>query len=196
MPRLLIADGAELWRHIEDSALRRDEVSITFARDRSEILNRIRMEQFDAVLVPETLDCGRALEDNLRKTPVLRWLPEKSDFSSRLGLPARAVRRRHACWWVESRTPHRFRVRTRDASPAGLFLSDAPALPVGTKVEAVLRRERHGESADALLEVVRTDSPPAGSYRLDGLAARLKPKTAADAARGARWLAEAPPEHP
>jgi len=81
------------------------------------------------------------------------------------------------------------RVRTKDASPEGLFLIGAPDLPRGTILEARLLRAGARHPVRVSLEIVRRVDAPAGSDRISGLGVRVVGAAQGDLERLRRWLA-------
>jgi hypothetical protein len=199
VPRFLVADCSEFWRRFEGSPLRREAVELALARGCEDVARRMRSEGFDAVLVgedsPEAAAALRELEGAPgvgKRAPRLVILSARADAAEvarDLGLACRRRPRSRRPLRVEVSDPQPFRARTRDASPAGLFLVGAPELDPGTRLQASLRRPGGGREARVALVVVRRACHPEESHQMSGLGVSVEPASPEDGERLERWLA-------
>jgi hypothetical protein len=162
VPRILIADHPELWRRLERSPLRREEVHLVLARPSG---GAEGTGAFDAVLEPGG--------------------PDANAVARALGLALRGRRRSTRALSVEAGA---WCGRTKDASPEGAFIIGAPELGVGESVEATLGSPRLPERARVRLIVVRCARAPEDEGRLRGIGARLEPRRERDRRLLERWL--------
>lgn len=195
MPRFLVVDRPELWRRLENSALRRDGVEIVLARSACEMARLARGGAFDAVLTEAGADASAAERELLGAGPaggaprLVAWEAgcQALEIARRLGLECRRLPRSRCALRVEGED---LRAVAKDASPEGLFLVGAPDLPVGARLEVSLRPPGGRRRARATLEVVRRVVEAEGSHRLGGLGVRVIPAAVADAERLREWLRE------
>lgn len=193
LPRFLVSDCPEVWRRIEHTALRREEVEIVLARGAEELARRARAERFDAVLVVDdseraaALECVRALPGaggELRLV-ACAGAPDEAEIAARLGLDCRRIVRRPLNLVVQAEGEEGL---TRDATPEGLFVIGLSERPQGARLQAALRAFGRRRRARANLEVVRVVRAAEDSHRLSGLGVRLRPSTSEDAALIEEWL--------
>jgi hypothetical protein len=197
MPRFLVTDRPELWRRVEFSLLRREEVELVLARDRAELARRVRTEVFDAILVEagsgDARDAEQALEGSgVASGPAMRLVEwgadaDESEIAKLLGLECRKPGRTSRRLVVESEG---FTALTKDASRHGLFIIDAPDLEPGARVHARLRAPGAGPSVQVVLEVVRRVCAAEGGHHLRGLGVRMVPLSPEDVRCLDRWLGD------
>jgi hypothetical protein len=199
MQTILIQDDPDLFRHLEDSLLRRSDLRLLTAATAAELLARSRSEQPDLVVLgPAGLETPAAEVERrlagLPRPPVCLRCPDpdvgrglEGDIHRHLGVALRRAQR-HVCHLPVRLTAAGKARRgiTRDLAAGGVYVATPKPYPVATKVSLRLRAADGSLAVQAEGEVVRAVTPQAAGERLPGMAIRFLPSGGLDAATVSR----------